>query len=276
MQHWDEIRIGSFSGPLDLLLTMVREKKINIMDINLIELADQYVDYIQKQQSLDIEIASEYLTMAAQLIEMKSHLLLPKEEEFIEENNLYEDFLYQLTQYDQIRSVADYFLKKQEEFFLSFSKNKSKTKFSIAAAQANEDELLVEPLTMDMDMFAQIFKDIMTRSTLEHDNLLEDYDDYFNTITTDVISPQEITHMILMIMRTDPKKRWRLEELISKDILNLKNLISTFLAVLDIVRYQVATIQQEEKTLYVEFTQEALDDQSIIEGLENRNYDAQE
>ncbi|AVP49278.1 segregation and condensation protein A [Williamsoniiplasma luminosum] len=277
MQHWDEIKIGNFLGPLDLLLTMVREKKINIMDVNLIELADQYIMYIQKQQSLDIEIASEYLTMAAQLIEMKSQLLLPKEVDFLEENNLYDDFLQQLTQYEQIRSVTDFFVKKQEDYYLSFSKTKSKNKFSSTKnLEANIDEALIEPLTIDMDAFAQIFKNAMARSTMQDEDFSELEEEYFNTITTDVISPHEITQMILRVMKTDQMRRWRLEELITKDILNLKNLISTFLAVLDIVRNQVAIIEQSDQTLFIEFSAAALKDQTLVEQLENRNYDEQE
>ncbi|ATZ17468.1 segregation and condensation protein A [Williamsoniiplasma luminosum] len=277
MKHWDEIKIGNFLGPLDLLLTMVREKKINIMDVNLIELADQYIMYIQKQQSLDIEIASEYLTMAAQLIEMKSQLLLPKEVDFLEENNLYDDFLQQLTQYEQIRSVTDFFVKKQEDYYLSFSKTKSKNKFSSTKnLEANIDETLIEPLTIDMDAFAQIFKNAMARSTIQDEDFSELEEEYFNTITTDVISPHEITQMILRVMKTDQMRRWRLEELITKDILNLKNLISTFLAVLDIVRNQVAIIEQSDQTLFIEFSAAALKDQTLVEQLENRNYDEQE
>lgn len=272
MQHWEEIQIGHFSGPLDLLLTMIREKKMSITDVNLVSLTDQYLLYLESQKLLDIEIASEYLALAAQLIEMKSVYLLPKDlEQVFEEDNVYEDFLDQLSRYEQIRSVTDFFLEKQTEYFQTFSKPRSKTKFSNKTPQLEvETETMIDPLDLDLETFSQVFKRVMMHSEMRNHELLEEMDVNFNTITTENISPQEISAMILKIMQTNKLKTWKLEELLTPDWLNLKNLISTFLAVLDLVRYQVVRIQQAETTLLVEFSPEALKDTAIIENVEAR------
>ncbi|ATZ18853.1 segregation and condensation protein A [Williamsoniiplasma somnilux] len=270
MKHWEEVNIGHFSGPLDLLVTMIKEKKISIMDVNLIELADQYLEYINSQKALDIEIASEYLAMAAQLIELKSHLLLPREqEEFYEEDYSYENFLEQLTRYDQIKSVTDFFASKQEEYLKSFSKNKTKTKFSAKIQKNNETEDLFDPLSMDMEDFAQIFKRLMMQAEIrdfDPNFVLEE--ESYNTITTEILSPQDISNMILNKMQSNKFKEWRLEELVSKEIMNLRNLISTFLAVLDLVRHSVAKIEQKDNTLLIQFSKEVLEDEKIIKALE--------
>lgn len=272
MQHWEEIQIGHFSGPLDLLLTMIREKKMSITDVNLVTLTDQYLLYLESQKLLDIEIASEYLALAAQLIEMKSVYLLPKDlDQVFEEDNVYEDFLDQLSRYEQIRSVTDFFLEKQTEYFQTFSKPRSKTKFSNKTPQLEvETETMIDPLDLDLETFSQVFKRVMMHSEMRNHELLEEMDVNFNTITTENISPQEISAMILKIMQTNKLKTWKLEELLTSDWLNLKNLISTFLAVLDLVRYQVVRIQQAETTLLVEFSPEALKDTAIIENVEAR------
>ena len=71
------IKIDEFEGPLDLLLHLVKESNIDIKDIKIIEITEQYVDYIHKMESLNIDVASEYLVMAATLMEIKSKSLLP-------------------------------------------------------------------------------------------------------------------------------------------------------------------------------------------------------
>ena len=83
-----KITIDNFDGPLDLLLHLIKENNIDIYDIKVEEIAKQYLDYIESMKNLNLSIASEYLVMASELIEMKSRMLLPKREE--EDNDEYE------------------------------------------------------------------------------------------------------------------------------------------------------------------------------------------
>lgn len=80
--------IDKFSGPLDLLLHLIKESNIDIYDIKIEQITSQYLDYIRKMQDMNLNIASSYLVMAAELIEMKASLLLPKPEI---ENDEYEE-----------------------------------------------------------------------------------------------------------------------------------------------------------------------------------------
>ena len=72
------VKINEFEGPLDLLLHLIKESNIKIEDIKIDEITKQYLDYINKMEEMNLDIASEYLVMAAELIEMKSNNLLPK------------------------------------------------------------------------------------------------------------------------------------------------------------------------------------------------------
>ena len=72
--------IDKFSGPLDLLLHLIKESNIDIYDIKIEQITGQYLDYIKKMEEMNLNIASSYLVMAAELIEMKASLLLPKPE----------------------------------------------------------------------------------------------------------------------------------------------------------------------------------------------------
>ena len=76
---------GNFEGPLDLLLHLVKESNIDIRDIKIIEITAQYLEYIHKMEEMNIDVASEYLVMAATLMEIKSKCLLP------DDNNKSED-----------------------------------------------------------------------------------------------------------------------------------------------------------------------------------------
>ena len=72
-----KVKIDEFEGPLDLLLHLIKESNIDIYDIQISEITEQYLDYIETMEVLNLSIASEYLVMAAELIEMKAKALLP-------------------------------------------------------------------------------------------------------------------------------------------------------------------------------------------------------
>ena len=73
-----EVFLEAFEGPLDLLLYMIRRQNLNILDIPIADITRQYLEYIQLMQELDLELAGEYLLMAAMLAEIKSRMLLPR------------------------------------------------------------------------------------------------------------------------------------------------------------------------------------------------------
>ena len=77
----DKLLIGDFEGPLDLLLHLIKKSKMEIFDIEISEITHQYLNYIKSMTDMNLDIASEYLVMASELIEMKSKKLLPKSEE---------------------------------------------------------------------------------------------------------------------------------------------------------------------------------------------------
>lgn len=74
-----KLRLGEFSGPLDLLLFLIKQEQANIFDIPIARITDEYLKYIRLMKSLDISLAADFLVMAATLIEIKSKMLLPRE-----------------------------------------------------------------------------------------------------------------------------------------------------------------------------------------------------
>ena len=111
------INIPEFEGPLDLLLHLIKQSNINIYDISIDDITKQYLDYINKMEESNLNIASEYLVMAAELIEIKSNSLLPKKE--VEEDEYEEDpkerLINRLLEYETYKSMTNTF-KELEEY----------------------------------------------------------------------------------------------------------------------------------------------------------------
>ena len=112
-----DFTIDKFSGPLDLLLHLIKQSNIDIYDIKIEEITNQYLDYINKMEELNLNIASSYLVMAAELIEIKASLLLPKPE--IDEDEYEEDpkekLIQRLIEYQNYKDVISKFHDLEQE-----------------------------------------------------------------------------------------------------------------------------------------------------------------
>jgi segregation and condensation protein A len=111
-----EFKINDFEGPLDLLLHLIKEAKMDIMNIEIESITNQYMDYLHKQESMNLEIASEYLVLASELLEIKSKLLLPREklEEDEEEIDPRDELVSRLLEYQAYKKITKV-LKENEE-----------------------------------------------------------------------------------------------------------------------------------------------------------------
>ncbi len=105
----------AFSGPLDLLLSLIQKNKVSIYDIPIAEILEQYVDYMESMREANIEIAAEFIVMASELLYIKSKMLLPREEE---EEDPREGLVNALVEYQKIK-VASQFLGERMEFYFS-------------------------------------------------------------------------------------------------------------------------------------------------------------
>ena len=100
------VTINNFEGPLDLLCYLIDKKKKSILDISLNELTDTYLEYLEEMESLNLEIASEFLIMASTLLYIKSKKLLPELEEEEEEEETEEEIMQRLTEYKRYKEVT--------------------------------------------------------------------------------------------------------------------------------------------------------------------------
>jgi len=101
-----EIYLESFEGPLDLLLYLIRKHNLDILDIPMADLTQQYMDYIEKMGAAKLELAADYLLMSAMLIEIKSRMLLPKPAEIEQEKDPRAELVRRLLEYEAIKLAA--------------------------------------------------------------------------------------------------------------------------------------------------------------------------
>lgn len=102
-----EVFLEAFEGPLDLLLYLIKRQNLDILDIPIADITRQYVDYIEVMQELRLELAAEYLVMAAMLAEIKSRMLLPRPVEVEDEEDPRAELVRRLQEYERFKKAAD-------------------------------------------------------------------------------------------------------------------------------------------------------------------------
>lgn len=122
-----KIKLAVFEGPLDLLLHLIKKLEIDVYDIPVATITEQYMQYIHAMKILELEVAGEYLVMAATLIAIKSQMLLPKQELIAEVEEYEEDprdmLVAQLLEYRKFKYAAEQLSKKAEERSLYYTKD---------------------------------------------------------------------------------------------------------------------------------------------------------
>ncbi|MFD1039236.1 segregation/condensation protein A [Virgibacillus byunsanensis] len=114
-----QVKLDSFEGPLDLLLHLINQYEIDIYDIPVAKITEQYMQYIHTMQQLELNVASEYLVMAASLLALKSNMLLPKQEiddeteEYMEDPR--EELMKRLIEYRKYKEAAEKLKEREEE-----------------------------------------------------------------------------------------------------------------------------------------------------------------
>ena len=121
------IKISDFEGPLDVLLHLIKKAEMNIFDLPIAEITAQYVDFLQAQRALQLDVAGEYLVMAANLLRLKSHDLLPveqaaDEELFVDEIDPREALMLQLLTYKQFQVAAENLRERETAHQQSFTR----------------------------------------------------------------------------------------------------------------------------------------------------------
>lgn len=223
------VQLKVYEGPLDLLYDLITKHKIDIKDISIIEITKQYLNYLDMLEGFDLEIASEFITMASKLLQIKSKYLLYKQRNDEEEEDPRLELMEQLAEYKKYKNAAqdlknnvtyveDIFYRKKEEIVV-------------------EENLDLE--TISLDAIVKILPHILNVKNNNEEEVLKD-DKLNKIVRTRIISVEEKMHYVRDIIKE--KEDVKFTSLISN--YQKDEVIATFLSVLELIKtHEVIVVQ---------------------------------
>jgi len=231
-----KIKIDAFEGPLDLLLHLINRLEIDIYDIPVSEITEQYVSYIHTMKELELDVASEYLVMAATLLAIKSKMLLPKhedewdaeEEEFTYEEDPRDELVMQLLEYKKYKEAAGEFKNLEAERALIY------TKPPIDLSPYSSDAK-VEKADLDVNIYDMLgaFQKLLRRKKLQRP--------LQTRITRQEMSIEKRIGELRETLRAG-RKKVAFSTLFADD--NKEQLVVTFLAILEMMKQNEVIVEQ--------------------------------
>lgn len=219
-----QVKLEIFEGPLDLLLYLIKKDDMDIQDIKVSEITQEYLSYIQLMKELNLETAGEFLVMAATLLQIKAKMLLPKDaqdEEIQEGPDPRADLVAKLLEYQKYKEAALYLSQKEFEFREVYYRN--------VLPVFAQDELTLEATLFDL---LDAFKDVLKNAGDEVKELLYEEIPLEQKIREllDLLEGREFIHFNEVF--TPAKSR--------------RDLIVTFLALLELVRLKQVIAKQSK------------------------------
>lgn len=243
-------KLQVFEGPLDLLLHLIEKNKVDIYDIPIVTITEQYLEYVGQMQENDMDVMSEFLVMAGTLLQIKSKMLLPKEEkEEVEEEDPRAELVRRLLEYKMYKYAA----LELKDMELDASRNLYK-KTSIPKEVLNYKEE-VDPVElvdgMTLSMLNDIFKSIMRKQV----DKLDPIRSKFGTIEKEEINIED--RMIQVREQVRGLKGINFRTLLELQPTKM-NIIITFMSILELMKVGAIIIRQEE--IFGEIVIDSLDE----------------
>ncbi len=220
-----DISLDNFQGPMDLLLHLIKKKKMNILDIKLEVIVDEYLNYINSLESMNLNIASSYLVMASELIEIKSRMLLPNEDLEGEVEELKTDLVNRLIEYEKYKSLVPTFRELEEE------RSNYQTKSPSNILEYKDDTIIESNLSME--------------------DLINAYKKFLERIEAEKPIPTKVTKKEISVdeqiksIRLKFKNQKKINFFDLFDIVSKDYIIATFLAILEMSSKREIRIMQE-------------------------------
>ena len=222
-----DIKLKDFEGPLDLLLHLVSKYQMDIYDVPITEVIEQYLAYISTLQAMRLEVAGEYMVMASQLMLIKSRKLLPKVAEVTDlEDDLEQDLLSQIEEYRKFKLLGEQLEVKHQERAQYYSKAPTELIYEDA-------ELVHDKTTIDLFL---AFSNLLSKKK-------EEFSQNHTTILRDEYKIEDM--MIIVREALVEGQQLRLQDLF-KETRNLQEVITLFLATLELIKTQEILLIQKE------------------------------
>lgn len=224
------IKIDNFEGPLDLLCHLIDKNQMNIYDIHLSEITDQYIDYLKEQEKLNLEIASEFLVMASTLLYLKSKNLLPKQENE-EEEVTEEELIRRIIEYKKFKEIS----KVLKNNYLDFSRRYFK----------GQEEITLPKQKLEKDyqptLIPEIYKKLVERNSVKLNQNAKSIEKI--AITDNYTVASKVKEMFKVLVK---QKRFIFNKLFSIKQHNRQEVVTAFSGLLELSRRSKVETTQEE------------------------------
>lgn len=218
-----EVFLEAFEGPLDLLLYLIKKQNLDILDIPLTKITEQYMSYIDLMETLQLELAGEYLLMAAMLAEIKSRMLLPRQTEEAEEEDPRAELIRRLQEYERYKQAAE----KMDEL-PRYERDLFATVAEFPGRKINH-----EPPQVSMDAILQAFAEVLKRAEMYSHHL----------VNREVLSVRE--RMGIVLDKVNPEDFTDFNELFTVEE-GRSGVIVSLLAILQLVKDALIQLVQNE------------------------------
>ncbi len=219
-----EVFLEAFEGPLDLLLYLIKRQNVDILDINVAEITEQYIAYVELMEASQFELAAEYLVMAAMLAEIKSRMLLPRQqEEGEEEEDPRAQLIRRLQEYERYREVAEK-VDALPRLYRDLWQ---------ASAQSPQIERTLPRPEIDLQELLLAFAEVLRRADLNESHHIQ----------RQSLSTRE--RMSQILLRVSAEHYTPLVSLLMKDEGRL-GVVVTFLAVMELIKESLVELVQNE------------------------------
>lgn len=216
-----------FEGPLDLLLSLIAKHKMDIRDIQIAIIFDQYMEYVEEMKRMDMEIAGEFITMASELMYIKSRMLLPKQEE-----DPREELVRVLMEYKTAKEIASWLSEREDDFSGRFEKDTDEIK---------PDRGVLEE--MDAQILTRALEKLLLRMG-ERNRLPEERPiDTINPIIKRPIVP--VSQKVLSVLRFMYRRRSAHFDELFEDATSRSEIVAIFYATLELLKVGRITLQKE-------------------------------
>ncbi len=245
-----DIKLSEFEGPLDLLLHLIDKNKIDIFDIPIVEITDQYMDYLHSMEEEDLGIMSEFMVMAATLLDIKCRMLLPKEvNEEGEEEDPREELVQKLLEYKLYKSLSYDLKDKMDNASGHFFKEQQLPGEVLLYREPIDTQELLAGLTLEK--LNEIFKSVLRR----REDKVDPIRSRFGKIEKEEVSLSD--KMLEMKAYAKKNRRFSYRSLLTKQS-SRTQMVVTFLSILELMK--MGHIHVDQETLFGDIQVEVLDD----------------
>ena len=224
------VQLKVYEGPMDLLYDLVTKHKIDIKDIAISEITKQYLDYLDAMEAMDMEITSEFITMASKLVEIKSRYLLYLQREDSEEEDPRIELVERLKEYKKYKQVSKELKEKADEEHERFFRKKEEVII--------EDELSLEDVSIAkmMELLPKLLKNIDKKEEETKNDVLE------RLVNRKIISVEEK----IVSLRRALSVKDRISFLETVDQNDRGDIIASFLCVLELIKEKEIIVTQDD------------------------------